>query len=91
MNGQLKACESCGDRTGHDPLGAAACAYRQESTTAIREIAAGLGADPAHAADLLAHLRSCATDPAAFSTARYVLELGWRPAVPGSSGEQATA
>jgi hypothetical protein len=72
----------CGGINGHiDNIATAGCAYRFATTTAIRDHASSLGADPVAAVDLLAHLRAPLSDPDAYAVTRYVLALGWRPVV----------
>ena len=78
-----QGCSRCGNRHGHGTLLAeAACAYRHAATAAVRDHARSVGADPQHAAELVAHLRGLHSDERAVEVVRYVLDLGWRKAVP---------
>jgi len=74
-------CRTCGNLSGgHGPIAAAECAL----LAAHRAELVGLVAPddrPLRVAllDLYAHLRGVYPAPDAYRTARYVLELGWRP------------
>lgn len=80
-----KGCRRCHDRASHpDAVTEAHCAYRTTTTDAVKDHARELGVSPIAAADLLAHLRSVATDHQAYAMALYVVDLGWRPALVAS-------
>jgi hypothetical protein len=85
-------CSTCGNLSGHDPIGAAECAL----LAAHRAVLGGLvAADDRplrrELLDLYAHLRGVFPAPDAYRATRYVLELGWRPWVRSDAVQPPTA